>query len=388
MVSMRVRPSPFRVPLSVRLRHLICCVGLLAMLGACGSPAAPVEQPTTGGAAQHPASTGVASQPTPSVEPAPATPTLPIVSSTTTAVPAATSTVASTPPAQAETSTPTTGPASEQIAYVKDGQIWLLDLATDAVKQLTTEGQNSSPAWSPDGQTLAFVHVYEQNPEIVTMRADGSDVIRVTNDPAADLVPAYARDGSLFFARKAQGDETEIQIIRRAATGAESVVHSQPGGLCSPVHLSVGSATQLALSINCGRGYNVFLVDLAANKTIDMSLDYAPTSCVYQGTWAHKEPRLAVITALDCSPQVNAAITALRVEGASPQMEEIFINREIVALDWAPDDQALVFARRGLEQDLVGLWLLPLDGTRAPRQILKEGEDPAWRPLPSAGGYH
>jgi dipeptidyl aminopeptidase/acylaminoacyl peptidase len=304
---------------------------------------------------------------------------MPTVGSTATAEPVITSTAVSTP-APAETATGSAEQHGGQIAYVKDDQIWLLDLATNESRQLTTEGQNSSPAWSPDGQTLAFMRIYGKNPEIVTMSADASQVTRLTDTPTFELVPAYGRDGALFFARKDQGDEADIQVIKRDAAGTESVVHTQPGGLCSPVHLSVGEANQVALSVNCGRGYNVFLIDVAAQKTTDISFEYAPTSCVYQGTWAHKAPRLAVITALDCSPQINTGISALNVEGAQPQMEEIITNREIQSMDWAPDDQAMIFARHGVEADLIGLWLLPLEGNREPRQVLKEGAEPAWRP--------
>lgn len=292
-----------------------------------------------------------------------------------------TSAATSTPPAPAVTSTAAVDQSGGEIAYVEDGNIWLLDLASGETRQLTGEGQSSSPAWSPDGQTLAFVRLYDGNPEIATMRADGSDLTRVTSTPADELYPAYSRDGALFFTRRAQADEAEIEVVRRDASGAETVVYTQPGGLCRAAHLSVGSETQVALSIGCGRGYNAFFIDLATSTTIDISQEYAPTSCVYQATWAHQQPRLAAITALDCSPQINTGISALNLAGAKPLMEEVFTNREIVAMDWSPDDRALVFARKGLEEDLAGLWIVPTTGgAREPRQVLKAGDEPAWRP--------
>ena len=45
-----------------------------------------------------------------------------------------------------------------QLAYVLDGDIWLHDLATKETRQLTTDGNNHLPAWSPDGKTLLYSH--------------------------------------------------------------------------------------------------------------------------------------------------------------------------------------------------------------------------------------
>ena len=35
-------------------------------------------------------------------------------------------------------------------------QVFVLDLATRAVRQITGEGRNEDPSWAPDGRHLAF----------------------------------------------------------------------------------------------------------------------------------------------------------------------------------------------------------------------------------------
>jgi len=45
-----------------------------------------------------------------------------------------------------------------EIAYVKDGDIWLLDLLTGKSQQLTADGNNRWPTWSPDGKYLLYTH--------------------------------------------------------------------------------------------------------------------------------------------------------------------------------------------------------------------------------------
>lgn len=49
--------------------------------------------------------------------------------------------------------------------------------------QLTDQGSNTYPVWSPDGQWIAFTSTrdgYDDYPQIYVMRADGSDVRRIT----------------------------------------------------------------------------------------------------------------------------------------------------------------------------------------------------------------
>ncbi len=48
------------------------------------------------------------------------------------------------------------------------------------------------PSWSSDGKRIAFHSDRDGNLEIYTMAADGSDVVRVTNNPDAfDVFAAW-----------------------------------------------------------------------------------------------------------------------------------------------------------------------------------------------------
>jgi len=47
------------------------------------------------------------------------------------------------------------------------------------------------PAWSPDGQYLAFFSDRDGNFEVYVMRADGSGQVNLSSDPATDRDPAW-----------------------------------------------------------------------------------------------------------------------------------------------------------------------------------------------------
>src|SRR5262245_24693291 len=52
-----------------------------------------------------------------------------------------------------------------------------------------------TPAWSPDGQSIAFQSNRAGNMDIYVMAADGSNPIRLTDSPADDGMPAWSPDG-------------------------------------------------------------------------------------------------------------------------------------------------------------------------------------------------
>jgi len=84
-----------------------------------------------------------------------------------------------------------------------------------------------APAWSPDGKRVAYTSTVNDNQELFVANADGSDVVRVTNDPALDAHPAWSPDSAwLVFATARYGD-LEIARIRPDGTGYERLTHSQ-----------------------------------------------------------------------------------------------------------------------------------------------------------------
>jgi TolB protein len=89
------------------------------------------------------------------------------------------------------------------------GEIWVMDSDGENRTRLTTPSQtptdaagNTNPAWSPDGESIAFASTAEarnedeRDVEIYVMRADGAETTRLTNDRTLDAMPAWAPDGT------------------------------------------------------------------------------------------------------------------------------------------------------------------------------------------------
>jgi Tol biopolymer transport system component len=76
--------------------------------------------------------------------------------------------------------------------------LWTIDLASGAPGRSLTEGaQDGGPAWSPDGDTIAFSRFVEGRARLMTVPARGGDPepLLPASD-AADTAPAWSPDGS------------------------------------------------------------------------------------------------------------------------------------------------------------------------------------------------
>jgi hypothetical protein len=80
------------------------------------------------------------------------------------------------------------------------------DVTLDSGTWNATHTSDRLPAWSPDGKKIVFSRLHEENgslpgweilnEDIYVMNADGSNAIRLTNDPNSDFNPAWSPDGS------------------------------------------------------------------------------------------------------------------------------------------------------------------------------------------------
>ena len=73
--------------------------------------------------------------------------------------------------------------------------VWVVDLETGEQTNVTDDADlDIEPSWSPDGEWIAFgaLRRGEPNFDLFIMRRDGSDVRRLTDDPAKEANPVWA----------------------------------------------------------------------------------------------------------------------------------------------------------------------------------------------------
>jgi hypothetical protein len=265
------------------------------------------------------------------------------------------------------------------VAYVHEGNIGLLDLATGATTQLTDDGATSDPAWSPDAAWIAFAVQEGETSQIVRMRADGSDRTPLTSSRSLKLFPSYAPDSTLHFIRRTLGDTPQIEVVRLEADGGETVVHVEPGGLCGPTNLSVGQTNAIALSLDCGRGLYTFVITPVGDP-IDVGAAIDGAMCAADGEWSRRSGQLLVKTAVECAFQQGSHLTSVDLSQNPIRTTDLYSGQRIGGFGWSPDDSALVFSTYAAGSgELDGLWIVDVAGGE-PQQVLEVGSSPAWRP--------
>src|SRR2546422_254571 len=88
-------------------------------------------------------------------------------------------------------------------------------------------GSDSQPAWSPNGDKIAFTTDRDGNAEIYVMNADGSGLANLTNDPGSDTDPTFDPDGGtrIGFSTNRSGNQ-EVELMRSFdGSGLANVTH-------------------------------------------------------------------------------------------------------------------------------------------------------------------
>jgi len=87
---------------------------------------------------------------------------------------------------------PAWSPVADIIAFVRDGDIWIISTKDKTEHLLIDDPVGASwPAWAPDGQQLVFVSSRDGNWEIYRSDYSGMNVERLTNNPDWDDFPTW-----------------------------------------------------------------------------------------------------------------------------------------------------------------------------------------------------
>jgi tricorn protease len=175
----------------------------------------------------------------------------------------------------------------ETIVFAAEGDLWRVGRAGGVAARLTSHpGEESLPAISPDGTTLAFSASYEGTPEVYAMPLAGGLPRRLTFDGQGALVVGWTPDGHLLYSTRRFSTLPADQLVRLdPVSGDRSVVplaqaadgtYTPDGRTLFFTRLSFqGSHTK---RYRGGTAQNLWKLEEGAPEAVPLTSDYPGTS--------------------------------------------------------------------------------------------------------------
>ena len=119
---------------------------------------------------------------------------------------------------------------NDTLLFTAEGDLWRVNARGGAAERLTTHpSEESRPAISPDGSTVAFSAAYEGPTEVYTMPLDGGVPMRQTWEGGENaLVVGWTPTGEVLFATRRYSTLPDTQLGRvDPSTGVRDLCRSR-----------------------------------------------------------------------------------------------------------------------------------------------------------------
>ncbi|MCZ7573524.1 MAG: DPP IV N-terminal domain-containing protein [Ardenticatenaceae bacterium] len=235
--------------------------------------------------------------------------------------------------------------------------------AISQIQQLTDEGRNLRPAWSPDGQKVAFYSNRTGNDEIWVADLQTGDQRPLTSDPASDRRPAWSPDGQWLAFDSDRAGNRDIWVVRADGSGLRQVTTSPREELFaswSPdgqqlAYFSYGEGTnELWLSAVDGSHPRPLVAKLASEQQQQCSF-----AC-HQASWNQSGEQLA----FHSDQGGNRDIWLVNVDGTGLTRVTSGPEQDYFPT-WTPDGRIIFMTERlGTERVWNDVRLINADGTQ------------------------
>jgi TolB protein len=299
-------------------------------------------------------------------------------------------------------------PSSSEIVFTvnREGwnEIWVMDKDGGNRRRLTETrppgvdaAGNQSPAWSPQGDRVAFVSSGdeadqdENRHEIWVVNESGGDAEQLTKNEAVDRDPSWSPDGKrIAFVRAdywgTDKVETSLRVIDADGSGEEALVQEQPlVFISSPAWSPDGKRIAYSRASFAGERLELTLHVMRSDGAGLMTV----AEQAGQPAWSPDGKRIAFVSIVDRNGETCfhdcAASGEIYVADANGEHAKRLTKSQAgdTSPAWSPDGKQIIFSsdRSNPPEHEIELYVMPATG--GPPKRLTRNEvwdlDPDWR---------
>lgn len=242
-----------------------------------------------------------------------------------------------------------------------------------ALQRLTNDpAADICPAYSADGKEIAFCSDRTGAFEIWKMKQNGNQQVQVTHLGTRSLFPDFSPDGSkiAFMSPSPPPFSFEIFTIDSEGTGSPVQLTNSPGNNALPVYSPDGS--KIAFLSNRTGLNQVWVMDADGSNPVQLTFDAVLKGQVPD--WSPDGSKIAYQSATG-----NGDIYVMNADG-SGQTQLTNTPQQEFGTAWSPDGSQIAFVRvLGAAPSDRAIYLMNADGSN--QHMLTQGSAvPAWQP--------
>lgn len=235
-------------------------------------------------------------------------------------------------------------------------QIWTTAIGEPAQQAVQiTHGDNDGVAgldWTPDGQIVYFTNTGETN-DLVTIKADGTDVGTLAKDPKGPVGPTVSPDGKSVYFTSVRSGIAQIWRVNLDGTDLKQFTSGDFANLWPTVSPD---------------GRWVFFLSWRTGSQLLWKMPVEGGEAVQVSDKPMGPVALSPDGKLIAGPQIVAGTTAWQIAvfptGGSTQVKFIAQPSHVnlmSSLSWSPDGRAVI--ARSDQGGIGNLWSFPIDGS-------------------------
>lgn len=271
-------------------------------------------------------------------------------------------------PVRAPFTTSTSSVSAQRIAFFDWGAMYVMNTDGSGYQRVIADEPGTPfsvthPAWSPDGSKIAFAASRNGNWDIYVVNGDGSNVTRLTTDPAIDDSPDWSRDGKQIVFSSMRGEGwRDIYVMNVDGTNLKRLTRD-PASDYQPVWSPDGRKIAFVSDRAGGGDTEIYSMNADGSGITRLTFDPNPNG---MPDWS---PDGSLIAYDRYEPQGTGAVYVMAANGAGEKR----LTNGGGAPAWSPDGKFIVYSAGSL-------YVIKADGTGVHQLSSVSAYEPAWSP--------